>query len=130
MFILLLPVEIPAWLLLILSFITGSIMDFFSSTPGMHAAATVMAGFSRPYILVLISPRDGYEQGAGPSMAAFGFRWFLLYTSLIILIHHTFLFYLEVFRFADFFRTFLRVILSSSFSVGFILLIEYYRKGR
>jgi len=130
MFILLLPVEIPAWLLLLLSFVTGSIMDLFSSTPGMHSSATVLAGFVRPYILRLISPRDGYEQGSGPSMAAFGVRWFLLYASLMVLIHHSFLFYIEVFRFTDFFRTFLRVILSSSFSVGFILLIEYYRRGR
>ena len=96
----------------------------------MHASATVFAGFVRPYVLRLISPRDGYEAGATPSMEIYGFRWFLVYTVIIVLIHHFVLFYLEVFRFADFFRTLLRVILSSLFSVTFILLAEYYRKGR
>lgn len=128
--IMLLPVEIPSWILLFISFFTGLTVDFFSGTPGMHAGATVVAGFVRPYILRFISPRDGYEPGATPSMEIYGFRWFLLYTVLIVVIHHFVLFYLEVFRFADFFRTFLRVILSSLFSVTFILLAEYYRRGR
>jgi rod shape-determining protein MreD len=130
MFILLLPVEIPSWLLLLLSFTTGVIMDFFSGSPGMHSSATVLAGFVRPYVLRVISPRDGYEPGSDPSMLTYGFIWFLTYTLLIVLVHHTALFYLEVFRFADFFRTMLRVLLSSLFSITFILLFEYYRRGK
>lgn len=130
MFILLLPIEIPSWLLLLLSFGTGLIIDFFSSSPGMHTSATVLIGFVRPYVLRLVSPRDGYESGSDPSMVAYGLRWFATYALLMVIIHHTALFYLEVFRFADFFRTLLRVILSTLFSVGFILLIEFYRKGR
>jgi hypothetical protein len=130
MLILLLPVEISPWILLFISFFTGLTVDFFSGTLGMHAGATVAAGFVRPYILRFISPHDGYETGATPSMEKYGFRWFLFYTLLIVVIHHFILFYLEVFRFADFFRTLLRVLLSSLFSVTFILLAEYYRKGR
>jgi rod shape-determining protein MreD len=130
MFILLLPVEIPSWLLLLLSFATGLIMDFFTGSPGMHASATLLAGFVRPYILRVLSPRDGYEPGSDPSMLIYGFSWFLSYALLIVVIHHTTLFYLEVFRFADFFRTMLRVVLSTFFSMTFILLIEFYRRGR
>ncbi len=130
MFILLLPVEIPAWLLLLLSFGAGMIMDFYSGSPGMHSSASVIAGFVRPFILRSISPRDGYEPGAQPSMLVYGFRWFMLYTLIMVVIHHTALFYLEVFRFTDFFRTLLRVILSSLFTTTFVLIIEYYRKGR
>ncbi len=130
MFILLLPVEIPSWLLLLLSFATGIIIDLFSGSPGMHSSATLFAGFLRPYILRIVSPRDGYESGSEPSMLNYGFRWFLTYTLLIVVVHHTVLFYLEVFRFTDFFRTMLRVLLSSLFTVIFILLFEFYRRGR
>ena len=130
LFILLLPVEIPAWLLLIISFFTGLIIDLMTGTPGMHTSATVLAGFARPYVLRLISPREGYETGSGPSMFVYGFKWFLLYTIFIVLIHHFLLFYLEVFRLSDFFNTFLRVLLSSLFSVIFILLLEYIRRGK
>jgi rod shape-determining protein MreD len=130
MFIMLLPFETAQWLLLLLSFFTGLIIDFFCGSPGMHTSATVLAGFVRPYVLRLISPRDGYETGSDPSMVVYGFNWFLLYTLIIVLIHHLLLFYLEVFRFTDFFRTMLRVILSSLFSISFILLLEYARRSK
>ena len=130
MIILILPSVTPAWLVLIISFLTGLIIDLFSGSPGMHASATLLAGFSRPLVLRLISPRDGYESGSDLSMAAYGFRWFLIYAAIIVVIHHTTLFFLEVFRLTDFFRTIFRILLSSLFTLGFILLIEYYRKGR
>jgi len=130
MFILILPVNIPTWFLLVLSFATGMLMDLLSGSPGMHSSATVLVGFVRPFVLRIIAPRDGYDLGPNPSMAFYGFKWFFFYTLTMVLIHHTTLFYLEVFRFTDFFRTFLRVILSSIFSITFILLIETYRRGK
>jgi rod shape-determining protein MreD len=130
MFIMLLPVEIPGWLLIIISFFTGLVIDFFMGTVGMNAGATVTVGFVRPYILRIISPRDGYETGTVPSMLVYGFRWFLFYCLFIVSIHHFVLFSLDVFRFTDFFRTLLRIILSTLFTTSFILLIEYYRRGR
>jgi len=130
MFILLLPFEISSWLLLMISFFTGLTIDFFCGSPGMHTSATVLAGFVRPYILRLIAPRDGYEPGSDPSMIIYGFRWFMLYSVLMVVTHHLALFYIEVFRFTDFFMTLLRVILSSFFSISFILLLEYARRGR
>jgi len=130
MIILLLPSLTPAWALLLISFFTGLVIDLFSGSPGMHASATVMAGFARPYVLRLIAPRDGYESGSDLSMPAYGLRWFFTYATIIIVIHHTTLFFVEVFRFTDFFRTILRILLSSVFTLGFVLLIEYYRKGR
>ena len=68
MFILLLPFEIPAWLVLLLSYSMGITIDFFSGTPGIHTSATVLAGFVRPYVLRVVSPRDGYELSPAPSM--------------------------------------------------------------
>jgi rod shape-determining protein MreD len=130
MIILLLPSVTPAWLVLIISFLTGLTIDLFTGSPGMHASATLLAGFLRPFVLRIIAPRDGYESGSDLSMSAYGFRWFFIYTATIVLIHHTTLFFLEVFRFADFFRTIFRILLSSLFTIGFILLIEYYRKGK
>jgi rod shape-determining protein MreD len=130
MIILLLPSVTQAWLVLIISFLTGLTIDLFTGSPGMHASATLLAGFSRPFVLRLIAPRDGYESGSDLSMVTYGFRWFFIYTTTIVLIHHTTLFFLEVFRFADFFRTIFRILLSSLFTIGFILLIEYYRKGK
>ncbi len=130
MIILLLPSLTPSWMVLLVAFFSGLIVDLFSGSPGMHASATLIAGFTRPFVLRLIAPRDGYDPGSSLSMASYGFRWFIIYATAVVLIHHTALFFIEVFRLADFFRTILRIILSSIFTLAFILLIEYYRKGR
>jgi rod shape-determining protein MreD len=63
MFILLLPVEMPSWLLLMLSFFTGLIVDLFCGTPGMHSSATVLAGFVRgSYLRGMDMSRDPIPQ--------------------------------------------------------------------
>ena len=124
LFIILLPIQSPAWLILLLSFLTGLTVDLFEVTPGLHTSATVFAGFIRPYILRIIAPHDGYESGNLPGIGPYGFRWFLLYVSLIVGLHHFFLFYIEVFRFAHFFQTLARVIISSLFSILFIVIVQ------
>ena len=102
MIIMVLPLDFPQWFLLVVSFVTGFIIDVSSGTLGIHSAATVLAGFSRPWVLMYMAPRDGYEQGSSPAMHFYGVRWFALYSFWILLIHHSALFYLEVFKFDDF----------------------------
>lgn len=126
LFILLLPFETPKWILLFSGLFLGLTMDMFTQTPGMHSAATVFMAFLRPYVLGIISPRDGYESGSFPRLYYYGFEWFLKYTILLVLAHHLFLFYVEVFRISEFFSTFLRVLLSSLFSVILIVLSQYF----
>jgi rod shape-determining protein MreD len=125
LFILLLPFETPRWVLLVSGFLLGLSVDIFSNTLGLHASATLFMAFLRPYVLRVISPRDGYETGTYPRVFYYGITWFLNYAIILVFAHHLFLFYLEVFRFSEFFRTLLRVILSSSFSILFIVLSQY-----
>jgi rod shape-determining protein MreD len=124
-FILLLPFETPPWLVLILGFISGLTMDFFEGTLGIHASAGLVAGLIRPFVLQVIAPRDGYEQGTLPRLSYYGFGWFLQYTLILVFVHHFWLFYMEVFRFTDFFNTLLRVLLSTVFSVFFIVISQF-----
>lgn len=125
MFILMLPVRIPKAVLLVTAFITGIVIDMFSNTMGMHAAACVFLGYLRPGWLRILAPRDGYETDAVPSVKRYGFQWFLVYASVMVLAHHFLLFYLEVFRFSEFFSTFFRVILSSLVTLLLIMLSQY-----
>jgi rod shape-determining protein MreD len=125
LFIMLLPVRIPKTLLLFVSFALGLCVDMFSNTMGLHAAASVFLGFVRPGILRIMSPRDGYEAEAVPTIRQLGLQWFFIYTLLCVLAHHFVLFYLEVFRMTEFFSTFLRVILSSIMTIVFILISQF-----
>lgn len=129
LFILVLPFETPKWFLLIIAFTLGLTIDLFSSTVGMHSSATVVMAFFRPYVLKVISPRDGYESETLPQLRYYGASWFIRYSVILILIHHFFLFYIEVFRFTHFFATFTRAVLSSIFTIILVLISQYfYRK--
>jgi hypothetical protein len=107
------------------SFLLGVCVDYFYDSSGLHAFACTMTGFSRYYVLKYISPREGYEQGVEPTVEDMGVEWFLRYAGTLVLIHHFFLFYLEIFRFSEFFYTLFRVILSSAGTLGLIYLIQF-----
>jgi rod shape-determining protein MreD len=124
-FILLLPVETPNWLLLLLALITGLTIDMFGSSGGMHAAATVAMAFARPGVLKLIAPRDGYDPEMKLTPQVMGFRWFITYVSIMVVLHHLVAFYIEVFRFSEFFVTFFKAILNSAITVILIVIGVY-----
>lgn len=125
LFILMLPFETPDWLTMILSLLMGLCIDMFYNTMGMHAAASVFMAFCREGILKLFSPREGYETGVKPTIHHLGTPWFLSYAGTLILLHHTVLFFIEVFRFSEFFNTILRVILSSLFTLILVVLSQF-----
>lgn len=131
LFILILPFDIPKWFLLFIGFFLGITIDLFSNTLGMHSSACVFMAFLRPFILKIIAPREGYESETYPTVSYYGINWFLKYSLLLIFAHHTFLFFVEVFRFSDFFSTLLRIILSTIFSFFLIVIAQYfYRKQK
>jgi hypothetical protein len=125
LFILLLPFETPGWLLLTLSFVTGISVDIFSGTMGLHAAAAVFAGFIKPGIVKLVGEKPEYDITTQPTMKEMGFKWFLAYAATMTFLHHLVLNFIDVFSFYEFWRTILRVILSSVFTLLFILLLQY-----
>ena len=124
-FILLLPFVTPKWLLLVSAFFLGLMIDLFSNTPGINAAASVMMAFARPFVISAISTGTEYEVGERPSLKNQDMKWFVYYSVILILVHHFTLFYLEVFRFREFFTTFFRVLLSSAFTFLLVMISEY-----
>ena len=97
----------------------------FSNTGGMHAAATVFMAFARPGVLKLISPRDGYESETKIAAWNLGLKWFVTYCFFMVLLHHLAFFYLEVFRFSEFFVTFAKAILNTLITIALIVSGHY-----
>ena len=126
LFILLLPFETPKWALLLSGFFLGLIIDIFSETLGMHAAATTFMAYLRPVSLSIFSPRDGYESGSFPRIHYYGFYWFIKYSAVLIFAHHLFLFSVEIFRGGEIFVIFFRAVVSSVFSLLFITLSQFF----
>jgi len=116
-FILFLPFETPRTLLLILALAMGLLMDMFSNTGGLHAASLVFMAFSRPGVLRLIEPRDGYDASGDPTIATMGLGWFVTYALLLIFLHSFACFFLEAFRMSEFFFTLGKIVLSTFVTV-------------
>jgi len=124
-FIMLLPFETPGWLLLLSGFLLGFSLDAFSNTLGLNTAACVLMAFVRPFVINVISTGTEFMIGHSPSLKNQGVKWFTYYTIILVLVHHFALFYLEVFRFTEFFQTLLRVLLSSLFTLLLVFIAEY-----
>lgn len=120
-FILLLPFNVPKTTLLISAFFLGLSVDLFLDSPGMHASASVFMAFLRPTIINLISIKTDFEEDEEPSIRNNGIKWIASYSILLVFIHHTFLFFVEIFSLSEFWKTMGRSISSSA--VTFVIII-------
>jgi len=124
LFIILLPLSTPRYAVLILGFFLGLVIDIFSNSLGIHSAATVFIAYLRPLIIRIISNRED-DKNDYPGLHQNKLTWFISYVTIMVLLHHITLFYLEVYTFANFFNTLYRVILSSLFSIIIIVLSQF-----
>jgi rod shape-determining protein MreD len=82
----------------IISFLLGLLIDTFSNTFGIHAAAATLTGFIRkPLLLGWVNIREIPENGV-PSYKLMGFSVFIRYALIMTVIHHTALFVIESFN--------------------------------
>ena len=133
-FLLFLPLRTPIVVQLLLSFGMGLTMDIFYDTGGLHAAAAVLLGFLRPWVLRILTPRDGYDSADTVNVHQMGWQWFMVYMLLLVLLHHTTFFVLELGSFRHFGATLGKILVSALFTSVALLIIQllFYpvRRGR
>ncbi len=125
LFILALPFETPKWVLLVLGFFVGFVVDIFCDTPGLNAGASTVMAFARPWVLGMLAPRDGYENGTRPYLMQMGFLWYIYYSGLLVLIHHAAYFMLDAFGFDHFFKTLSQIVLTALFTEVLLVFSQY-----
>lgn len=125
LFILLLPTNTPRYLLLLLGFVDGAVIDVFSNTPGLHSAATVFVSFIRPFVVNASNSEDSNTFFI-PSLYNTSVLLFLKYAAIIVVAHHLFLFYFEAFTFVDGINTLLRSLSSSIFTLFLIVSSQFF----
>ena len=128
-FVLALDKDIDRNALMIMAFTLGLAVDVFSNTPGVNAAASVFVAFMRPGLLRLFSPRDEYENFE-PGIYTLGVWAFVRYVVVATLLHHTVLFFLEAFSFANAGYLLLRILCSTLLTVMMIMTLEFLRHKR
>jgi hypothetical protein len=89
--------------LLVISFGTGLIADFFFITPGLHAAACSLIGYLRPFIINLLLPKEQTDWGSEePNRKTMGTFTYIFYLTMMTLSHHAYLILLEWMQFGNF----------------------------
>lgn len=100
-FLLILPLATPHWLYVASGFVLGLCIDLFTSTPGVAAGATCLAGFLSPYLLRAFAPGDLDADAFEPSARSMEWAGFMKYAAALVIIHSVAFFSLEAFSFAD-----------------------------
>jgi hypothetical protein len=124
LFIFLLPTEINIILLMAISFALGISIDSFSNTYGLHASASVLIAYGRPYLLKLFEPRDGYPPSTELTISSMGYAWFSSVYGIFLSAHIFWFFLIEQFKWSEFWFLFLKMILSVPLSLGMSIIIQ------
>ena len=126
LFILWLPFKMGRRTLMLVALVLGLCLDYFTKTPGLHAAPCVLIAYFRPFVINLLIPHEGaettYEE---PSFRSMGFGPYFIYAAVLTVVHHAFLFLLEALQFAGFFYFIIKTLLSVAISLLILLIVEF-----
>jgi hypothetical protein len=133
LFILWLPFNINRFWLLIISFLFGLTLDYFTGTLGLHAAPCVLIAYLRPLLLNLLIPKETTEQSyTEPGPKSMGWAPYSLYVGLLTFTHHFYLVLIEWLQFGNFMYFIGKVLGTTAVSLLLIFITEllFARKGR
>lgn len=125
LFILWLPFSINRFWLMVIAFFCGLSLDYFTMTPGLHAAVCVLIAYVRPFIISILTPKDPSEFNyREPSPRAMGWTPYSVYVFALTILHHLYLVFLEWLQFGNLFDFILKVIGTTGVSMLLIFIVE------
>ena len=133
LFILWLPFRTSRGALLFWGFSLGLFLDFFTKSPGLHAAACVLIAYVRPFLIELLVPRETKELSLGsPSRMTMGQAPYILYIVVLTLFHNIYLVFLEWMQFPSWSYFSGKILFTSLVSLLLIFITEmlFSKRGR
>lgn len=133
LYILWLPFNTPRLALTFTGFVFGLTLDYFTKSPGLHAAACTLIAYVRPFLISVLISQEGADQNyRSPSVTSMGLAPYATYVVILTLLHHTYLIFLEWMDFGNFWYFMGKVLGTTGVSLLLILVTEilFYRKQR
>ncbi len=125
LFLLWLPFSVSRQWLLVIGFLTGLTLDYFTMTPGLHAAACTLIAYVRPFLIGILTPRDTSEFNyREPSPLAMQWTPYAVYVLVLTLLHHGYMVFLEWLSFGSFLDFIIKVVATTGISVLMIFAME------
>ena len=125
-FIIYYPIKNDRIFFIFISFLMGLVIDVFSDTLGLHAAASVTIAYLRP-IFLKISFGQAYIYQV-IKFKNIDLKDKLIYISLLSIVHHVVLFSLEIFNFSKTLFVLEKSLISSIFTITACILFSYLFK--
>lgn len=125
LFILWLPFSVPRTRLLLIGFITGLALDYFSMQIGVHAAACTLVAFLRPFVIGILTPKDSAEFNyREPSPRSMGWTPYLVYVLILTIVHHFYMTFLQWLQFGSFIDFAIKIVSTTGISMLMIITVE------
>lgn len=122
LFLLWLPFHTSRSALMLIGFLFGLGLDYFTTTPGLHTAACVLIAYLRPFVIGILVPKDSSEFNyREPSPQSMGWTPYLVYALILTLFHHGYLLLLELLHFGTFWDFLIKV--GSTAAISMLLII-------
>ena len=114
--LLVMPITLPRWADMLIGGVAGLILDMFCNSLGVHIAACIMLMYVRPHLIgAYVSDRERLTDEI--DIRSIGVVNFVKYTVLLVLLHHTMVFFLTAWSVQHFWFTLLEVVVSSIISI-------------
>lgn len=126
--ILLLPAEVNRTLLLVLGFLAGLLVDIFYNTLGMHAAATLLVAYLRPFWISIQLEAKGATDRIDITIGELGLGGYLTFLLPLVLLHHATLFFIEMSSMVAIGYTLLRIVASTLFTTLIIVIVQLFSR--
>ncbi len=122
-----LPSDASKTWLLFLGFFTGLLMDVFYNTLGIHAAASVLIMYLRPFWIQTQLETKGVDR-VDITLNALGMGKYLTFMLPLIFIHHSMLFLVEMSNVGMIGVTLIRIVGSTLFTTFLIVLFQFFSR--
>lgn len=125
LFLLWLPFNTPKSFLLIIAFVFGLVMDFFTGTPGMHIIPCLFIAFLRPFLISILLPQEAAEVSySEPGIKSMGWAPYSVYVIILTFVHHAILIFIEWMSFGTFIFFIGKIAASTAISLLLIAITE------
>jgi len=122
--LIIMPFKTPKWYLLIYAFTFGFLIDVFSGNLGMHSTACLILAILKETISKITVPHNIIEENDELTIQKIGSKSFILFTTILVFIHHLILFVLEHAGFN--FQIIVKIILSTIFTCLIISISQLF----
>jgi len=122
--LIIMPFKTPKWYLLLYAFTFGFLIDVFIGNLGMHSTACLILAILKSTISKITVPHNIIEENDELTIQKIGSKSFILFTTILVFIHHLILFVLEHAAFN--FQIIVKIILSTIFTCLIISISQLF----